>query len=380
MPSPIRLAIVRKKYTQSGGGERFIERLLSGLGGDDSYDITVISNGWPESIIDAHKVITLGGSGLTRSGRLKRFNRAVSRIIQNGEFDLVQSHERLQDSDIYRLGDGVHASWINRQAACLSAHRKFYLSIDPFHRKVLQIEKKMAESERLTYVATSTLVKNELQEYYSVPDSRIAIIPNGVDTTFFQPPSQEDRFDARRNLGIPTDARVVSFIGSGFERKGLYELISAVSRVGDLCLVVAGRDKTEKQLQDLIQRLPKTVSVRFVGPISDVRPVLWSSDLFALPSIYDPSPNALLEALACGLPVICTDSVGYADEVLAAGCGLISTSEPENLQKSIEALFELIRSSNALSSAARTLALRHSWDLIIKSWLHLHKSLLESRL
>ena len=47
MPSPIRLAIVRKKYTQSGGGERFIERLLSGLGGDDSYDITVISNGWP---------------------------------------------------------------------------------------------------------------------------------------------------------------------------------------------------------------------------------------------------------------------------------------------------------------------------------------------
>ncbi len=70
MPSPIRLAIVRKKYTQSGGGERFIERLLSGLVGDDSYDITVISNGWPESIIDAHKVITLVESGLTSSGRL----------------------------------------------------------------------------------------------------------------------------------------------------------------------------------------------------------------------------------------------------------------------------------------------------------------------
>jgi UDP-glucose:(heptosyl)LPS alpha-1,3-glucosyltransferase len=125
--------------------------------------------------------------------------------------------------------------------------------------------------------------------------------------------------------------------------------------------------------------LPKTVSVRFLGPIEDVRPVLWSSDLFALPSIYDPSPNALLEALACGLPVICTDSVGYADEVLAAGCGLISTREPEDVQKSIETLFRSIRSSSALSSAARSLALKHSWDSIIKDWMHLHKSLLESR-
>jgi len=379
MSAPIRLAIVRKKYTQSGGGERFIERLLSGLGGDGSYDITVISHGWPESIIGAYKVITLRESGLTRNSRLKRFNETVSLILKNAGFDLVQSHERLADSDIYRLGDGVHASWIDRQTAYLSVHRKFYLSIDPFHRKVLETEKKMATSKRLIYVATSTLVKRELQEYYSVPDSRIAIIPNGVDTTFFQPPSQQDRLDARRDLGIPTDARVVSFIGSGFDRKGLYALISAVSRVGNLCLVVAGRDKTENKLRDIIQRLPRTVSVRFLGPIEDVRPVLWSSDLFALPSIYDPSPNALLEALACGLPVICTDSVGYADEVLAAGCGLISTREPEDLQKSIETLFRSIRSSSALSSAARSLALKHSWGSIIKGWVHLHKSLLESR-
>jgi UDP-glucose:(heptosyl)LPS alpha-1,3-glucosyltransferase len=106
----------------------------------------------------------------------------------------------------------------------------------------------------------------------------------------------------------------------------------------DARLWVIGRDKHETLLRKLAQTLGVDDRVMFLGAQADVKPFYGAADVFALPTRYDPFPNAALEALACGLPLVTTTTCGAAELVTPTNGRVISAGDATALAASLDAL------------------------------------------
>ena len=187
------IAIIRRKFNPFGGAEQFILRATQGLK-SKNITMSIIAESWDqqgqETCLNNCEFIQACASGYSRTNKFNSFSKSVHQILKSKTFDLVQSHERIRGVDIYRLGDGIHASWVKRYSAECSWLKKIWLKIDPYHRAVIRTEKAMAADQHLTFVANSTLVQKEIKDWYQVPDHRVVLIENGIDTQQFQPVSK----------------------------------------------------------------------------------------------------------------------------------------------------------------------------------------------
>src|SRR5262249_32677103 len=151
-------------------------------------------------------------------------------------------------------------------------------------------------------ICNSHMVKREIQARFGVDERKLRVIYNGVNLESFHPRLRgEHRAQARTELGIPRDAMAWLFVGSGFERKGVFRLLPAFRRGADAGahLVVVGEDRAEGRAQALAAALGIGERVHFLGGRKDVRQWYGAADAFVLPTLYDPFPNAALEAMAC---------------------------------------------------------------------------------
>jgi len=118
---------------------------------------------------------------------------------------------------------------------------------------------------------------------------------------------------------------VLLFVGSGFERKGVPQLLRAAAAMQrqDAQIVIVGADRKLKAMRALADKLGLAGRVLFTGPLKDVRPWYGAADGFVLPTLYDPCPNAVLEALACGLPIVTSTTCGAQEWVQAGANGWV---------------------------------------------------------
>lgn len=316
--APLRLAIVRQAYNPYGGAERFVERAIKALG-QDAVQLTLITRNWGGDNKPGIKVRLLTAPRLGRLFRDIVFSRSVRSLIKTQVFDLVQSHERIPGCDIFRAGDGVHASWLEQRARTLGALGKLAQKLSPWHRYILNMEHRMFIDPHLrAVICNSEMVRQDIAHRYPQLASRLHVIHNGVDLEQFHPGLRElHRETIREQLGVPESTRVLLFVGSGFERKGVPQMLEAMARpeLAQAELWIIGKDRYAKRLQKRAARLGVAARVRFLGPKKDITPWLGAADVFTLPTLYDPMPNAAIEALACGLPVLTSTSSGAAELV-----------------------------------------------------------------
>jgi UDP-glucose:(heptosyl)LPS alpha-1,3-glucosyltransferase len=329
-----RIAIVRARYNPYGGAERFVQRALGALAAR-GVEVTVIARRWPADAAEgAGFPIRFERVDPFYVGKVWRdwsFARAVRARVDGAGFSVVQSHERIAGLPVYRAGDGVHATWLEQRARALPGWRAALLRASPYHAYVLAAERAMFTHPALrAVICNSEMVRDDVAARFGVPASRLHVIRNGVDTARFRPPSRAERDAARGALGLPAAAAAVAFVGSGFERKGLEAAIRALAALRARgaarptpVLLVAGADRKAGRYRRLAQSLGLGDAVRFLGGVGDVRPVLWASDGFVLPTLYDPFPNAALEALACGLPVVTSTGSGAREAIREAVNGWV---------------------------------------------------------
>ncbi|HID21078.1 MAG TPA: glycosyltransferase family 1 protein [Planctomycetaceae bacterium] len=317
---PLRIALVRQQYRPHGGAERFVGALAFILQ-DQGHYVTVIARRWPK-----------GGPAVLecnppRLGRLLRdwgFARAVRRKLEHLEFDLVQCHERIPGCEVYRAGDGVHREWLRQRRRVLSWSSRCWLAASPYHRYVLWAEKALFEHSRLRLViCNSRMVMHDILEHFSIEPAKLRVVYTGVDTTRFHPRLRMHRAPLRAEWGIPDEAPVFLFVGSGFELKGLRTALAALAAVEGCYLIVVGRDKAMRRYQRAAEHLQLGSRVRFVGVQRDVGPYFGAADAFVLPALYDAFPNVVLEAMASGLPVITTTKCGASELVREDHSGYI---------------------------------------------------------
>jgi UDP-glucose:(heptosyl)LPS alpha-1,3-glucosyltransferase len=317
----MKLAIVRQKYTPFGGAERFVERALSALS-DVNVDVSIVARHWSGH----HNVIPCDPPYLGRTWRDLSFARAACRIIEDNQFDLVQSHERIPCCDIYRAGDGVHRGWMERRSRILGpAHRALYWAT-PFNRYTLRAEQRLYSSKKLkAVICISQLVKREIEKYFDIPPDRLHVIYNGVDLNKFNLRSRAYRDQVRESLKIPISDPLFLFVGSGYERKGLERALKALPE--GAWLVVIGKDKYANKYRNFAEGLGIKNRVLFLGPREDVIPYYGAADAFVFPTLYEPFGNVILEAMACGLPVITTPDCGGADLIRHGNNGFVLNGE-----------------------------------------------------
>ncbi len=177
-------------------------------------------------------------------------------------------------------------------------------------------------------VAISALGKAEIERLYGTAPEQVTLVYNGVDLTRFHPDNRK-RFGAatRQALGVPADAWVVLFVGSGFERKGLALLLQAMSRLADrnARLIVAGKGKTG-EYRRAARQLGVADRVVWVGPRPDVERLYAAADAVALPARYEPFGNVHLEALASGVPVLSSLHAGGAELIRPGENGWVASA------------------------------------------------------
>jgi len=311
----IRLAIIRQKYTAFGGAERFVENAIQGLSKYHSIETTLITRKWPLKT-NTKKIIELCNPFyVTRALRDWSFSRCACAKVRAGNYDLVQSNERAPCGDIYRAGDGVHREWLEKWKPILPFWRKIWLNASLYHAYLRFMERRVFSSPSLkAIIANSYSTKKEIEKHFPEIEAEIHVVRNGVDTKYYHP-SARDRFRSkiRKEIGIKKNERILLFVGSGFERKGVPLLLNLLKDLPGHALVIVGKDSRIKRYKKTSARLGLGDRCYFTGPQHDTLPWYATADIFVFPTLYDPLPNTALEAMSCGLPTIISKDSGAAE-------------------------------------------------------------------
>lgn len=320
--SKVRLAIVRQKYRPDGGAERFISRALEALD-DDSLELNIITRSWQGEPKPEWHLHLCNPKKWGRISRERGFAVAARACWQQEKFDIVQSHERIAGCDIFRAGDGVHRVWLEQRARVVSPVQRLLTQVSRYHRYVMTAEEEMFRSPALKkIICNSLMVKNDIMRCFQVPEEKFAVIYNAIDSTRFMPATAEQRQQSREQLNLPDIAKVFIYVGSGFERKGLKASISALAAT-DAHLLVVGQDKQQSRYENLARSLGCEKRIHFLGVQNNVIPFYHAADSLILPTLYDPFPNVILEAMACGLPVITSFTCGGAEFIVDGKQGFV---------------------------------------------------------
>jgi glycosyltransferase involved in cell wall biosynthesis len=223
-------------------------------------------------------------------------------------------------------------------------------------------------------VALTTAEAELLVSTYGRVRAPIHVIPNGVDIERFRPPDAVERATARTGLGIEDGRTIAVFIGHEFERKGLPVAMAALHEAPDvLLLVVGGTAEMIRRAQAQARSAGVADRVRFAGTHRDPVPFLWAADMLVLPSAYEANALVVLEALACGLPVVST-RVGFAPDILVDGeNGFLVDRDAASVGAGLLVL--ATQPLDAWRRRARRTAEEYSWPRVARRYLDLVESL-----
>lgn len=345
----MKLALIRRHFSATGGAELYLQRLLSALG-RARHEVHLFAERWTDAPpgVTPHE-IPVGNP--SRADRATAFARAVRDQVDPGAFDCVFSLERTLRQDVYRAGDGVHRVWLEQRRRFAPWWRRPFTGWGRFHRNMLALEALTLNPDNTgRIIVNSNMVRHEILRHFHFPADRIHLVRNGVDVERFQ---SGDRDATRRRFGFKERDFVLLFVGSGWERKGLRYVLHAVDRFGirqgvdilesewrgqqppsgraartDIKLLVVGKG-----------RIPPLLSKDFVftGPMADVENAYAAADLFLFLPIYEPSANVVVEALAAGLPVI-TSAQNGASELIEEGKNGTVLPDPSRIDAVVEAI------------------------------------------
>ena len=190
-------------------------------------------------------------------------------------------------------------------------------------------------------VTTGERLRKQVIEETGIDGARVVSIPTGIDLERFRP---GDRAGARAALGLPHDRRIVGIVATLRSWKGHRYLLQAVSDLkrSEVILAVVGDGPQREALERLAGELGLGERIRFAGDQQDVAPWMQAFDLFCLPSYANEGvPQALMQAMACALPVV-TTPVGSIDEIVTDGDNgvMVRPEDAQGLRAALAALLD----------------------------------------
>jgi len=273
------------KKTTLGGAEIYLSRLINAID-EKGLQYKLVNSPLPNFLPSWLRAIL--------------FN-AYLCITKRGKFYF--SLERLSCADIYRAGDGVHKEF-------LKVIKK--TKINPLHFVYKFLEKRCFQNSK-RIIANSYFVKEQIIENYGIEPKKISVVHNGININHdsFKNPSKLIQNHSLQNK------RVILFVGSGFERKGVKELLYILSKLKskNYLAFIIGKERKMDTYKCLVKELDLEDHIIFTGPKNNVNDYYRISDIFILPTLYEPFSNVILEAMS-HFNVVFTTSQNGASEIL----------------------------------------------------------------
>ncbi|MCW7537520.1 glycosyltransferase [Aquabacterium sp. A7-Y] len=240
---------------------------------------------------------------------------------------------------------------------------------------VWMTRKTIAAADALLTV--SEAMRHTAIDNFQADPARVHTVVNGFNTSVFRPGSQRE---ARQQLGLAEDGRYIVFVGRFVEAKGVLELLSAFSQLaaGDakLRLVLLGDGVMRQALLERVAASGLGERVIVPGGLPPLEVARWirASDLLTLPSWSEGYPNVVVEAVACGRPVVATDVGGTREIVNPSNGLLVAPRDVEQLRSALRAALDRHWDHDAIAAA-----MRRSWDDVAAETLRVCESVVATR-
>jgi glycosyltransferase involved in cell wall biosynthesis len=310
-----------------GGVARHVIDLVRGLDPVAFTSLIYVSLERPESWRDRFRALKDEGITVREIPMANLFNgdtvRRLAGWARRDAVDLLHLHS-------------AKAGYLGRKAAAQAGLPVVYTphafpfqrATDPLRGLYRMVERGMADAAaRIICVS-----EGEAQEALDagLPEERLVIVPNGLDLNYWRRPTREQRRAARAALGLAEGDVVVGAMARCVPQKGLDLLLTAAEDfLPDYPashVLIWGDGPQRRGLEKMAARL-RLPRVRFLGAARDAYSAFAAMDIFVAPSRWEAGPYAVLEAMACALPVVATDVPGNADYVVHDETGLLTPAD-----------------------------------------------------
>ena len=365
MSNTKKIAVVIPRYGLLGGAERFAYELTERLSLKEKYDIHVFANRWQSDSdrITFHKVPII---------RFPRFLTTISfayfarRKISKMNFDLVHTHDRIFDADIFTMHGIPHRIWVHDV-------RNKFMSL--FDLTTCRVEKCLINNTRCkVFLPVSSLTKKKFLQEYKIAPEKTQVIHPGVDIARFQKLDRDRcRKEIREQFKIDPSDIVILFVSMNFEIKGLDYVMAAVGKAKasypsrKIRLLIVGKGDYEKY-GTFAQQTGIKDNVIFAGVQKEnLEKIYLASDIFMMLSRFDTFGMTVLEAMAASLPVIISSNVGAKDLVREEKNGFVidDTNNADMICDRISSMLD-IKTRITMAKEAYNTALNNTWELTAK--------------
>ena len=261
----------------------------------------------------------------------------------------------------------VHGAWLKISRGTRGFLSQLKQRLNPFHPVVLAFERLYFGRRKYTQLLAHTQdVRSDLMSLYNVPSQDITILPNGYsDSEFNIQARRTHRAAMRKQLGYTDSDRVVAFVANELQRKGFEPLLRAVASLDDprIRILAVGR-LDPGSCQDDIKRLGLSQRVHFTGASDSVAPYYAATDVLALPTQYEAWGLVIIEALACGLPVLTSRLAGAAVAIREGETGSL-IADPRDPAEIARALRPLLDGSHARPEEINASVAGYKWSRIL---------------
>ena len=283
--------------------------------------------------------------------RDRRAVRELTNYFERNRTDVVHTHS-------------AKAGAIGRIAASRSAVPAIIHTFHgfPFHNF-------QSRARRTAYISAERWLGRKTDEFLAIGDSvaaeairlgiaspdRVRVVASAIENSI-TPASPESRARSRTTLGVGEDVLLVGTVGRLDFQKAPLDMIRAVAALerDDVHLVWVGGGPLMDEAQKLIDNIGLGHRVALLGERDDVPQLLPGLDVFAMSSLYEGIPCAVIEAMSCGIPIVATAVNGVPDVVKHGRTGLLARpGDPRSLARAIELTFDDPHNAQAMAKAAR---------------------------
>ncbi len=308
----------------------------------------------------------------------------MEQALKSFPLDVIHDMGVGRFSDIFHPHGGSTIACWHHNLLRIPKWRQFRLWREKRYREQSAIEAYQIEKTRSTIVAVSKMVQTHFETLHKVGSERIRLIYNGVDTARFSlEASQMHRADRRAALGFTNQDTVFLLVAHNLLLKNAGATIRALAQMrgqgsSARLLIVGG--KRQRPFLQMAEQAGIANSVTFLDVVEDIVPFYAVADVYVHPTWYDPCSLVVLEAFACGLPVITSRYNGVSELMQDPAHGRI-LEDPSDVSTLAECMGSLLdpKAREPISHRARELAMNHSLERQTQEFLDLYLEILSKK-